>query len=136
MSVIYMVYTWSIPVICSPYQYVRYIPSKNLVSLFSTFFYNDIHLIYYVYHFDIHSISNVYHYKKGAEQNHEVFTRYIPDILVRITGLYHLYTLYIPFTNRSGSDIPVIYQEYSLYILHGLSLVYTLYIPSIYIVYL
>jgi hypothetical protein len=51
-----------------------------------------------------------------------------------ITGIYHVSTMYIPCIYRSGSDIPVIYQEYSLYILHGLSLEYILYIPSISIV--
>ncbi len=39
-----MVHTWYIPVICSPHQCVRYIPSKNLMGLFSTVFYNDIHV--------------------------------------------------------------------------------------------
>ncbi len=52
-----------------------------------------------------------------------------------VTGIYYLYNMYIPCIYWSGSDIPVIYQEYSLYILHGLFLVYTLYIPNISSVY-
>ncbi len=52
-----------------------------------------------------------------------------------ITGMYHVYTMFIACIYRSGSDIPVMYQENSLNILHGLSFVYTLYLPSIYIVY-
>ena len=49
--------------------------------------------------------------------------------------IYHVYTMYITCINLHGSDIPVIYNEYSLYILHGLSLVYTMYIPCIYMAY-
>ncbi len=51
-----MVYTWYMKCICRPDRYVRYKPSKYLMGLFRTFFYNDIHLIYYVYPKDIHSI--------------------------------------------------------------------------------
>ena len=41
--------------------------------------------------------------KKGTEQTHEVFTRYIPAIWMRtpygfdIPDIYHVYTMYIPF---------------------------------------
>ena len=47
----------------------------------------------------------------------------------------HVYTMYIPCIYNSRFDIPVIYQGYSLYILHGISSVYTVYIQFICIVY-
>jgi hypothetical protein len=62
--------------------------------------------------------------KKDTEQT-QVFTRYIPDISFRtaytcnIHVIYHVYTMYIPCIYLSRSDIPVTYQEYSLYILDG-----------------
>ena len=43
--------------------------------------------------------------------------------------------MYIPWKYQSGWDIPVIYQTYSLYIQHGISLVYTINIKWIYFVY-
>ncbi len=56
---IYMVYlwyihaiTWYMKCICRPDRYVRYKPSKYLMGLFCTFFYNDIPVIYYVYPLD------------------------------------------------------------------------------------
>ncbi len=61
--------------------------------------------------------------KKGTEQTHELFTRYIPDILVRTAYTFH---------------IPCIYHVYTMYILYiyimyiqtlHLTLVYTMYIP-------
>ena len=61
---IYMVYTWYIKGIWCPHPYVWYIPCKIKMVLFSTFFYNDIPVIYHVYPLDIHGISLVYHYKK------------------------------------------------------------------------
>ncbi len=48
--------------------------------------------------------------------------------------IYHV-SLYIPCIYQSVCDIPVIYQAYSLYILHCLSFVYTSYIQYICIVY-
>ena len=47
----------------------------------------------------------------------------------------HVYTMYIPCIYNSRFDIPVIYQGYSLYILHGISSVYTVHIQFICIVY-
>ncbi len=38
-----------ISVIRRPHQYVRYIPSSNIMDLFRTFFYNYILVIYCVY---------------------------------------------------------------------------------------
>ncbi len=111
--------------ICRPDRYVRYIPCKYLMGLFRTFFYNYIPMIYYVYPKYTHSISRVYNYKKGTEQTHE--TAYAFH--------YHVYTMYIPCIYLHGSDIPVIHNEYSLYILHGLSLVHTMFIPCIYMIY-
>ncbi len=52
-----------------------------------------------------------------------------------VTEIYHVYTRYIPCIYQTGDDITVIYQEYSLYILHCIYLEYTLYILHIYIVY-
>ena len=81
--------------------YVWYIPCKVKIVLFHTFFYNDIPLICHVYPLDIHGISLVYHYKKGMEQTHFYFTRYIPYIWMRtpyafdIHGIYHVYNMYI-----------------------------------------
>ncbi len=69
-----------------------------------SFLYNDIPLIYYVYPFDMHVYQRYIIIKKGTEKNHEVFTGYIPDILVRfaynlnIPCIYHVYnmnTIYI-----------------------------------------
>ncbi len=42
-----------------------------------------------------------------------------------MTEIYQVYTWYIPCIYRTFSDIPVIYQEYSWNILHGISFVYT-----------
>ncbi len=50
--------------------------------------------------------------------------------------IYHVYTLYIPCIYQSVCDILVIYQAYSLYILHCLYFVYTSDILCIYIVYI
>jgi hypothetical protein len=53
--VIYIICTWYITGICRPQRYVRYIPSKNLIDFFCTFFYKVYHykkgitLLYYVY---------------------------------------------------------------------------------------
>ena len=46
---IYMVYTWHIKGIWTCHPYGRYIPCKNLMGLFCTFFYNDIPVIYHEY---------------------------------------------------------------------------------------
>ena len=43
--------------------------------------------------------------------------------------------MYIPLIYLPGSDIPVIFNEYSMYILYILYSVNTMYIPCIYIVY-
>ena len=75
--------------------------------------------------------------KKGMEQTHEVLTRYIPDISLRTAYtcntpcIYHVYTMNI----HAMSDIPVLFNVYSMYILYILYLVNTMYIPCIYIVY-
>ena len=37
MHGIYLVYTWYISVICRPHQYVRYIPTSQLMGLLRTF---------------------------------------------------------------------------------------------------
>ena len=54
---------------------------------------------------------------------------------VHMPLICHVYTMYIPCIYNSRFDIPVIYQGYSLYILHGISSVYTVYIQFICIVY-
>jgi hypothetical protein len=93
-------------------------------------------------------------YMTGTEQNHKVFTRYIPTILARtwqvqnkiiryllgiylpywpglhITGIYHVNTRYVLCIYCSGCNIPVIYH-----IPYGIYHVYTVYIPVIFILY-
>ncbi len=58
-----------------------------------------------------------------------VYTLHMYDIyIVHMTEIYHVYTMYIPCIYQTGGDITVIYQEYSLHILHCIYLEYTLYI--------
>ena len=66
-----------------------------------------------------------------------------------MTGIYHVYTMYIPYIDQTVCDITVIYQEYTWYIpnciyhvyhiycndIQHMYRVYTEYILSIYIVY-
>ncbi len=128
MHGIYMVYTWYIPVIRRPLQYVRHIPSKNLMCL------QRIYILYQRYIIG----------KKGTEQTHEVFTRYIPEILKRtaynwnIPCIYHVYSIYHAYTGQV-----LIYQLYTKNIhciyhmvypenIHCIYQVYLLYILSIY----
>ena len=66
---IYMVYIWYIKSIWRPDPYGRYIPCKNLMGLFRTFFKIKTHTISQVCTQDIHGISQVYHYKKGFGTN-------------------------------------------------------------------
>ncbi len=85
-----------------PHPYVWCIPCKVKMGLFSTFFYNDIPVIYHKYPMDKHDISKVYHYKKRYGTNPFYFTWYTPYIWMRtpyafdIHGIYHVYTMYIP----------------------------------------
>jgi hypothetical protein len=85
MHGICMVYVWYIPVIYRPQRYVRYIPSKNLMGLFSTFFYNDIPLLYYVYTKDIHSITRLYLFYNDMPLLYYLY----PKNIHSITKVYH-----------------------------------------------
>ncbi len=64
-----MVYTMNIHCICSPQTYPLDIPGLVQMGLLSTFFYNDMPMIYQVYSLNILGISLAYHYKKGTEQS-------------------------------------------------------------------
>ena len=57
---IYMVYTWYIKSIWTCHPYGLYIPCKNLMGLFRTFFYIYIPVIYHVYHEDEPDICYVF----------------------------------------------------------------------------
>ncbi len=122
---IYIIYTWYIHGVWIVYAVLTDMSGIYLVNTSWV----CILWIYIVYH-------RYVIIKKGTEQNHEVCTRYIPDISVRtaykfyIPCIYHVYTMYIP-----ALFWYTCYNEYSLYILHGLSLVYTMCIPCIYMVY-
>ncbi len=134
---IYLAYFSSMPSspICQVYTYftthgfVLYLLLLYILVIYYVYL-KDI-VICYVYLKDIHNISQGYNNNnnKGTEQAHELWSRYIPVKLVRTAYYWNKPCIY-----RSVSDIPVIYQEYSWYILYGLSFVY-LYIPSLYIVY-
>ena len=88
-----------------------------------------------------------FNYKKGTEQTHEVFTRYIPAIWMTcpygfdIPGINHEYTMYIKSIWTYGFYIPGIYHVYTMYI-QGICDIpftyqtYTLYIQGIYKVYM
>jgi hypothetical protein len=109
------------------------------------------------YHRFILRIFMVYHryiiIKKGTEQTHEVFTRYIPAIWMTcpyafdMPCIYHVYTMYIQFKIWYTSYIPGIFFVYTTwyilsiycaYTIHMYSIfcVYTMYIPCIYMVYI
>ena len=83
MAGIYLVkYKW----VCSvPFLKLKYITYDRFI-----------HRIYMVY-------TRYINIKKGTEQTHFYFTRYIPAIWIRtpygfdIPDIYHVYTLYIPF---------------------------------------
>ncbi len=98
--------------------------------------------IYTVYHKDIII-------KKGTEQTHLFWSRYIPGILVRlvydwnIPVIYLVYTNHIPKSFRYSSYIPRIFMEYTIwYILciylniPCLYIVFAQYIHWIYLVYI
>ncbi len=98
-------------------------------------------MIYLWYNLNIKKIFMEYQryiiIKIGTEQTQKCFTMYIPSICMtstydwNIPCIYHVYTIIY----QTGGDIPVIYQEYSVYILHCMYLEYTLYILHIYKVY-
>ena len=99
--VIFMVYTWYIPVICRCHTYGGYIRCKTFLGLFLTFFYNDIPLIFHEYSFDIQIYQRYIIIKKGMEQAQFVFTTYIPTICMtstydwNISCIHHVYNKYI-----------------------------------------
>ncbi len=90
--------------------------------------------------------------KKGTEQTHEVFTRYILDILMRtaynwnIPCIYHVYTINILVRLWYTSYIPRLFIVYTTWFIlskyfvyakyiYCISSVYTMYILGKYIVY-
>ena len=65
---IYNEYAWYITGISQPDWYIHGIyVVRCAMGLFSTFFNNNIPVIYHEYSMDKHDISKVYHYKKGIE---------------------------------------------------------------------
>ncbi len=118
------------------------------MGLLSTFFYNDIPVIYHVYPLDIDGIYLYSIIKKGKEQTHLYFTWYIPYIWIRtpyvfdIHGIYHVYSMYIQVSLGYTRYIPGIFTIYTtmylfVYTSHTLYIyiVYIKYIPCIYFVY-
>ncbi len=150
-SLIYMVYlgyTWHIQSIS--YSNFLDIQCKILWYTSKYIIYIKVYLmyilrIYIVYHKDIII-------KKGTEQTHEVWSRYIPGILVTwaydwnipgIPGIYLVYTMHIPKSFWYSSYITWIFMEYTIrYILciylniPCLYIVYAQYIHCIYLVYI
>ncbi len=65
------------------------------------------------------------------------YVRYIPcqDLMGLFRTFFYNDTMYIPLIFLPGSDIPVIFNVYSMYILYILYSVKTMYIPCIYHVY-
>ena len=100
---IYMVYTWYIKSIWRPHPYGRYIPCKNLMGLFSTFFKIETHNISQVYPQDIHGISQVYNYTMYIPCICHVYTWYIH-------GIYIVYYILHPVAGvaeeRAGARLP------------------------------
>ncbi len=93
---VYMEYTQYTPCICRCHTYTWYIPSLEQMDLYSTFFYDDIPLIYQVNFKNILGVSKVYHFIKRYRTN--------PFVLDQVYTRWYMYDNYI-------------YMEYTMYIL-------------------
>ncbi len=112
MPSIYFVYPLYIPCICRPQAYPLDIPPLYQMGLFSTFFYNDMPMIYQVHSMNVLGIwmCLVYHWH---------------IIIKRVQNKPVWYRLGISKRYAWGLHIQWIFIVYTMYI-HGIYIVYTM----------
>ena len=125
LNCIYMVYTWYIKSIWTCHRFGLYIPCKNLMGLFSTFFYNDIPVIYHEYPLDKHDVLQVYHYKKKVRNKSIYILLGIPSIWMMTPYAFDIPCIYIPCIHHTYTCKDVIYQLYTWHI-HSICILFIL----------